>query len=97
VRQTKDVRKRKTAPDIEKIKAWRAQNPGQSTKSEQRYRRRALLIVGGGKIACVRCGCDRPELIEINHKNGGGRPELKSIGKLWSRLIARLERDPVRP
>jgi hypothetical protein len=87
----KDVRKRKTAGDIEKVKAWRADRPKQSTEWMRRQRRRALILVGQGAIACVRCGCDRPELLEINHKNGGGRKDL--VGKWFYRAIVKLERD----
>lgn len=29
---------------------------------------------------CVRCGCDDPRILEINHKNGGGGIELRSKG-----------------
>ena len=89
----KDVRLRKSAPrNLEGLKAWRAANPGYSTEWERRYRRRALLVIGSGSIVCVRCGCDRPELIEINHINGGGGKELKGLGNKWHRQIAKLER-----
>ena len=33
--------------------------------------------IGGQK--CVNCGCDIVEILEINHKDGGGRQEI--IGK----------------
>jgi len=45
------------------------------------WRKCILLLVGRGKLECVRCGCDRPELLEINHKNGGGKKEFESIGR----------------
>jgi hypothetical protein len=50
-----------------------------------------LYSSGKAAIACVRCGCDRPELLEINHKNGGGRKDL--VGKWFYRAIVKLERD----
>jgi hypothetical protein len=88
----KDVRYRPgRRGDIEKIKAWRAKRPKQSTDWMRRQRRRALVLVGQGTIACVRCGCDRPELLEINHKSGGGRKDL--VGKWFYRAIVKLERD----
>lgn len=88
----KDVRKREGGRgNIEKIKAWRAERPKQSTDWMRRQRRRALIIVGQGTIACVRCGCDRAELLEINHKNGGGRRDL--VGKWFYRSIVKLERE----
>lgn len=89
--KTKDVRKRTSSGDIEKIKAWRAKRPKQSTDWYRRQRRRALLLVGRGVLVCVRCGCDRPELLEINHKNGGGRKDL--VGKWFHRALVRLERN----
>lgn len=89
----KDVRHRKGPSRPGNIKEWRASRPGYSTEWERRYRRRALLVVGNGTVACVRCGCDRPELIEINHKNGGGGKELRGLGSKWHRVIAKLERD----
>lgn len=87
----KDVRKRRRdRNNIEAVKAWRAKRPKQSTDWMRRQRRRALMLVGDGAIACVRCGCDRPELLEINHKNGGGRKDL--VGKWFYRAIVKLER-----
>lgn len=95
--KVKDVRERARSPtpaDFASLAKLRSiKSPGRTAEQERRWRRRALMVVGGGSIACVRCGCDRPELLEINHKNGGGRPELLSVGKLWTRKIARLERD----
>lgn len=49
-------------------KNWRREN-----------RRKALLKIGGGKLSCVRCGDSRYELLEINHKNGGGTQERKTL------------------
>lgn len=89
----KDVRLRKAPARIGQLKEWRAKRPGYSTEWERRYRRRALLVVGNGAVACVRCGCDLEELIEINHKNGGGGQELKGLVSKWHRMIAKLERD----
>lgn len=89
----KDVRLRKAPVRIGTLKEWRKQRPGYSGEWERRYRRRALLVVGNGNVACVRCGCDMPEIIEINHKNGGGGKELKKLGNKWNRMIAKLERD----
>lgn len=86
------VRNRKQS-NIARITEFRAKNPGYSKLWERRYRRRALMIVGRGIIACVRCSCDRPELIEINHKYGGGGKELRGLGHKWHRMIARLERS----
>jgi hypothetical protein len=44
------------------------------------YRRnvriRAMKIIGKGVVKCSRCGCDNVDLVEINHKKGGGKKEL---------------------
>lgn len=43
---------------------------------EYSCKRLAILEkVGRGKIFCTRCGCNNVNLLEINHKNGGGRQE----------------------
>lgn len=86
------VRTYEKKKNIASIAAFRSANPGYSKEWERRYRKRALMIVGRGLISCVRCQCDRLELIEINHKNGGGSKELRGLGHKWHRMIARLER-----
>lgn len=92
--KVRDVRERQgeKKPNVAGIAAWRAANPGYSTQWERRYRQRALMLVGRGRIACVRCGCDRIELLEINHKNGGGGAEHKALGRKFHRVITSLER-----
>jgi len=68
-------------------------NPKRRTEWDRTYRRRAVLLVGRGDVVCVRCGCDRPELIEINHKNGGGGIELRKMKGKFYRAIATMNRD----
>lgn len=90
----RDVRARKyPKTNVPQLKAWRAKRPGYANEWERRYRRRAVLLVGRGVLSCVRCGCDRVELLEINHKNGGGGKELRGLGSKWHRMIAKLERS----
>lgn len=88
----RDVRKRKFVANVEGLKAWRAKNPGYATEHSRKYRAIAMSVIGGGKISCVRCGCDDERLIEINHKNGGGGLELKGKSQSFYRDIARLKR-----
>ncbi len=88
----RDVRLRTYKPNVEALKAWRAKNPGYATKFSRRYREIALKVIGGGKIECVRCGCNDQRLIEINHKNGGGGKELKGKSHKFYIDIARLRR-----
>lgn len=45
-----------------------------------RKRYRVLNIVGKGVIKCANCGCDKIELLEINHMNGGGTLENNNVG-----------------
>lgn len=35
----------------------------------------AMLIVGHGQLKCISCGCDRQDMLQINHINGGGGKE----------------------
>jgi hypothetical protein len=52
-------------------------------KNQRRLiRHKAMLIVGNGVIKCVNCDCNRDELLQINHKNGGGSIERRKNG--WS-------------
>jgi len=92
----KDVRDRKgmhvTPERFASMRAYRAKTPGYSRETSRRYRKTALLLVGDGAIKCVRCGCDRADLIEINHKRGGGAKELKGLGNNMVRNIALLRR-----
>lgn len=94
--QGKDVRDRKgkyvTPTRFKQMQEYRAKQPGYSTKGTRRARTTALLLVGRGTIRCVRCGCDRQELIEINHKHGGGAKEVKGKGSRMVRDIALLRR-----
>lgn len=59
---------------------------------ERTYRKRARLLVGRGTLACNNCGCDKEELLEINHKNGGGGKEFKASGNKFYRDIAKMVR-----
>jgi predicted RNA-binding Zn-ribbon protein involved in translation (DUF1610 family) len=92
--KNKDVRLRPSAPrNLAGLQAWRDRNPKHSTKASRLSRHSALLLIGCGRIACVRCGCDREALIEINHKEGGGAQELKKGGsQQFYRDIALLRR-----
>lgn len=88
------VRKRKfPLKSIESLKNWRANRPGYSTETDKRMRHQARLLVGRGEIRCLKCGCNREELLEINHKNGGGGKELRGAGNKFYRDIAKLRRD----
>jgi hypothetical protein len=63
-----------------------------SSEWERTYRNRSRLLVGRGRLECVGCGCDKIELLEINHKNGGGGKEFKELGNKFYRDIAKMER-----
>lgn len=70
---------RSSNKDKDKVsfKKWRKNHPENARNYKIRLRLRAMKKVSSD-IACVRCGCDKCELLEINHKNGGGRKETKS-------------------
>jgi hypothetical protein len=60
---------------------WRQSNPDAYRKGWQSYnlrRRVNVLLKISKELRCCRCGCDKIELLEINHKYGGG---LKEVGR----------------
>jgi hypothetical protein len=62
--------------DPEKMKIYKrnwARTRRESRKQQTRELRNKVLNYLGGK--CVYCGCNIPEVLEINHKNGGGNKE----------------------
>jgi predicted nucleic acid-binding Zn-ribbon protein len=104
----KDVRdrtgywtKRKDATDRKNaMLAW-ASVPENARKQHKEYmlllRKRVFFrITGSIHHWCVRCGCDDFRLLEINHKNGGGRKELlvgrKTKARAFYHAIANGER-----
>lgn len=56
----------------ERVKAMR-------DKMYNSRRTRAMEMIGGAK--CIRCGCDKLEFLEFNHKNGGGCREYRKERK----------------
>ena len=73
------------------IKRWISKNPDHSTRAGRALRQTAILLVGKGVLECTRCHCDRPELLEINHINGGGKAEARKSAPFY-RAIAQLRR-----
>jgi hypothetical protein len=65
----------------EKLVDWYAVRENRRERG-RRYtvllRKRVFFRISGGICPrCVRCGCDDPRLLEINHKNGGGNKEMQ--------------------
>lgn len=58
------------------LKRYRKNHPETIRKYNRQVRAKALELVGKGIVAC-KCGCDKPELLEINHINGGGAKEMR--------------------
>ena len=52
----------------------------QDKSSRETVRHTAMLIVGHGVLRCVNCGCNREDLLQINHINGGGSKERRDNG-----------------
>lgn len=46
----------------------------------KRIRERAVRLLGG---ICAHCGCDGMRILEIHHKEGGGRPETRTSSKFY--------------
>jgi hypothetical protein len=68
------------------IRKWEKNNPDMireyKRRSTIRRRGRLLCIISGGNNPiCIRCGCDDPRFLEINHKNGGGSKETRGTSK----------------
>lgn len=74
-------RKKHPERDRESVVRWKTKNPKkyeECWRSHNKQRRLRVLQSVCSDLRCVRCGCDRIELLEINHKNGGG---LKEVGR----------------
>jgi len=65
-------------------KLWVKSNRPKVNKIQRNWhanvRKKALSIIGNGKLECVRCGCNILSFLEINHKNGGGTTETRKLG-----------------
>lgn len=75
--------KENRAKDRIAAKKWRENNPERykaSWKKHNRKFKKNVLLKISNELKCVRCGCDRFEFLEINHKNGGGAQERKNNG-----------------
>jgi len=51
------------------------------------FREKVLTVVGRGKLVCNRCGCDKFELLEINHVNCGGLAEVSRKNQRFYKSI----------
>jgi hypothetical protein len=76
---------------------WRKNHPDRSAAQVRRKRARvrdiALRRIAGGVPRCAGCGCTDVRLLEVNHKNGGGRTEHRKLGAgVLVRLVARGKR-----
>lgn len=69
----------------------RGKNYNSNAKKWRNTQRLSLLKEIQDEVKCVRCGCDDFRLLEINHKNGGGRKELKEFQK-YGRSVQELIR-----
>ena len=80
-----------------KMKDWRSLHGKDYERRQRVYARKRVLVMISHSIkpTCVRCGCDDERLLEINHKNGGGRQEfLKQGNKLyWDIIMLRRTTD----
>lgn len=81
----------KSPVKLQALLAYKKANPNASSRQT---RLRVLMLVGRGIIACVRCGCDVPAFLEINHKFGGGSKEYAELtsAKLYLQITS-LKRD----
>lgn len=71
-----------------KLKAQGIKRSWNSADYLQRVRLQAMDKLGGPK--CVMCGCDRLEILEINHIHGGGNADFARISnqrQFYRRII----------
>ena len=77
--------------DALSFQRWKKKNPesyGCSWKKYNAKRRKNVLLMVSDNLICERCGCDTIELLEINHKNGGGLKEVKrSNQKFYTSIL----------
>lgn len=69
---------------------WKDKNPEtykESWKKHNLNRRRNVLLKISAELKCNRCGCDKFDLLEINHINGGG---LKEVGRRNQIFISKI-------
>jgi hypothetical protein len=57
-------------------------------RTNRQYKEKVLLKICDN-LKCRKCKCDKLELLEINHINGGGSKEIKKLGnnKVFYRKI----------
>ena len=66
--------------DKESYQRWKHKNPDSYEKSWRTYNAKVrikLLSKINSELKCQNCGCDKIELLEINHILGGGLKEVK--------------------
>jgi hypothetical protein len=65
------------------LKQWSkdpANRKAKNARDRELLKKRIFAILGD---KCARCGCSDARLLEINHKNGGGKREMESGRKSW--------------
>lgn len=77
--------RRKTLP-----KGFHRQWDSFSPSYHQKLRREAIDHLGGPR--CTDCGCDRLEILEINHIFGGGKKDTKGVNR--TNFYRRIIEDP---
>lgn len=79
-----------------KLKKW-CDDPANVRRRGKKHRvllrkRVFFKVCGSINPSCVRCGCDDPRLLEVNHKDGGGNLEMQK-GKRSSRFYYDIVKD----
>jgi len=52
-----------------------------------KFRTAVFNLLSNNNPHCVRCGCEDIRLLEINHKNGGGKREIRNSIKFYGDII----------
>jgi predicted RNA-binding Zn-ribbon protein involved in translation (DUF1610 family) len=86
-----EARQCRRAKNIVALKKFLQAHPRDHRAVYAMERKSILSLVGKGIIKCANCSCDRPELLEVNHINGGGGKEHR-LNKAYLRDVLMLRR-----
>ena len=90
LKKRNEWRKNNKDKDSASYKRWKEKNPDEYKKSWKNHninRRKNTLLKISPNLCCNRCGCDKFELLEINHINGGG---LKEVGRKNQAFVSKI-------
>jgi hypothetical protein len=84
----------------EKVKIWHDNNVDSINKYHREYNKNrynkfriaVFNLLSNNNPHCVRCNCDDIRLLEINHKNGGGKKEIRNSIKFYNDILSEIRK-----